>query len=176
MRLTVRAMALALSGLIPGLAICSLAFASDAASDMPPDKFVDAGACPFECCTYRQWTVRDSVRLLDRPNGTRVIGSEHKGETVQGLTGEVISTPFAVRADREIPDTPIKPGDTFYVLHYEGEFEWKIWFRGETMSVDQSVVGDRQPKVEWWVKIKKRDGVVGWTLSNRHFLHQDACE
>jgi len=26
------------------------------------------------------------------------------------------------------------------------------------------------------VKIKKRDGVVGWTLSNRHFLHQDACE
>ena len=176
MRITVKAIAVALSGFFPGLTMSPSVFASNAASDKPPDPFVDAGACPFECCTYRQWTVHDSLNLLDRPNGTRVIGFARRGETVQGLTGEVISTPVAVKADREIPDTPIKPGDTFYVLHYEGEGDWKIWFRGDTTSVDQSFVGDPQLKAEWWVKVKKRDGVVGWTLSNGQFLHQDACE
>ena len=176
MRITVKAIAVVLSGFFPGLTMSPSVFASNAASDKPPDPFVDAGACPFECCTYRQWTVHDSLNLLDRPNGTRVIGFARRGETVQGLTGEVISTPVAVKADREIPDTPIKPGDTFYVLHYEGEGDWKIWFRGETTSVDQSFVDVPRPKAEWWVKVKKRDGVVGWTLSNGQFLHQDACE
>jgi hypothetical protein len=176
MRITVKATALALSHFVLSLAPCSLAFASDAAGDKPPDRFVDAGACPFECCTYRQWTVHDSINLLDRPNGTRVVGSARRGETVQGLTGEVISTPVAVKADRQIPDTAIKPGDIFYVLHYEGEGDWKIWFRGKTESVDQSFVNVPKPKAEWWVKIKNRAGVVGWTLSNGQFLHQDACE
>jgi hypothetical protein len=176
MKITLKTIAVALSGLAPGLAMCPLAFAGDAASDRPPDRFVDAGACPFECCTYGQWTVRDSVSLLDRPNGTRVVGAAHKGETVQGLTGEVISTPVAVKADREIPQTQIKPGDTFYLLHYQGEGVWKIWFRGKTENVDESFDNVPQPKAEWWVKVRKRDGVVGWTLSDRHFLHQDACE
>jgi hypothetical protein len=176
MRITISAIAVALSGFVPGLTMCSLAFAGDAASDKPPDRYVDAGACPFECCTNRRWTVRDSVRLLDQPNGTRVVGTAHNGETVRGLTGEVISTPVAVKADREIPDTPIKPGDTFYVLHYEGEGVWKIWFRGKTESVEQNFFNVRQPKAEWWVKVRNRDGVVGWTLSNGQFRHQDACE
>jgi hypothetical protein len=153
-----------------------LAFAGDPASERPPDRFVDAGACPFECCTYREWTVRDSIRLLDRPNGTRVIGSARKGETVRGLTGEVISTPVAAKANREIPQTQIKPGDTFYVLHYEGEGHWKIWFHGKTMSVDQSFFDVPKLKAEWWVKIRKPDGVVGWALSSGQFDHQDACD
>ena len=40
-----------------------------------------------------------------------------KGDVVQGLMGEVISIPIAAKADRDITDTPIKKGDTFYVLH-----------------------------------------------------------
>ena len=41
-----------------------------------------------------------------------------KGDVVTGLTGEVISVPIPAKADRDVPETPIKKGDTFYVLHY----------------------------------------------------------
>jgi hypothetical protein len=157
-----------------GLASCPCASGRDA--DRPPKVFVDVGACPFECCTYREWTVRKSVRLLDQPNGMHVVGALHKGEAVQGLTGEVISTPIAVKVNRALPGTPIKAGDTFYVLHYDGEGDWKVWFRGETTFVNQSVVNVPRPKSEWWVKVRKSAGVVGWALSDDHFLHQDACE
>jgi len=136
-----------------GLKISPRAGASD--TDQPPKRFVDVGACPFECCKYRQWVVRDSVQLMDRPNGKRVVGALRKDEVVHGLAGEVISTPIAAKVDREIPETPIKAGDTFYVLHYDGEGYWKVWFHGKTTFVHQSVVDVPQPKVEWWVKIKK---------------------
>lgn len=174
MKINWKASILGLSYFVLGLTMYPRLRASGA--DRPPKRFVDVGACPFECCTYRQWVVRDSVQLLDRPNGKRVVGSLHKGEAIQGLTGEVISTPVAVKADREIPETPIKAGDTFYVLHYDGEGYWKVWFRGKTTFVHQSVIDVPRPDAEWWVKVKKADGVVGWTLSDKHFLHQDACE
>jgi len=80
-----------------------------------------------------------------------------------------------VKANREIRETPIKMNDTFYVLHYDGEGLWKVWFQGKTTFVDESNI-TVPPKAQWWVKIKKTDGVVGWTLSGKHFLHQDACE
>ncbi len=53
-----------------------------------------------------------------------------KVDVVDGLTGKVISVPIAAKADRDIPETLIKMGDTFYVLHYEGEGYWEVWFRG----------------------------------------------
>lgn len=155
---------------------CAYALAGGDGKDMPPNRFEDIGACPFECCTYRQWVVRDTVRLLDRPNGKKVVGALHKDEVVNGLTGVVISTPIAVRADRAIPETKIKAGDTFYILHYDGEGYWKAWFNGKTVFVHQSVVNIHESKSEWWVRVKKTDGVIGWALSDKHFLHQDACE
>lgn len=174
MKINWKAIVFVMGCFVLGLMLSLRVQASDA--DQPPKRFVDVGACPFECCKYRQWVVRDSAQLLDRPNGKRAVGSLRKGESVQGLTGEVISTPVAVKADREIPETPIKAGDTFYVLHYDGEGYWKVWFHGKMTFVHQSVIDVTQPKAEWWVKVKKADGVAGWTLSEKHFEHQDACE
>ena len=61
-----------------------------ATKDAPPAVYVDEGACPFECCTYREWTVRKSVTVFDRPNG-RETAHLSKGERLKALTGEVIS-------------------------------------------------------------------------------------
>lgn len=121
---------------------------SNTSPKRPPHVFVDAGACPFECCTYRQWTVEERTALLDRPHGKRVVNTLSKGEVVSGLTGEVISIPITPKAD-DIPDTPIKTGDTFYVLHYDGEGYWKVWFRGKITYVRKSVVAVPQPETEW---------------------------
>jgi hypothetical protein len=149
---------------------------SNATEQSTPHIYVDRGACPFECCTYRQWTVKQRTALLDRPNGKRIIATLSKGEVVTGMTGEVISSPIAIKAGRDVPETPIKKGDTFYVLHYEGEGYWKVLFRGKTVDVHQSVINVPQPKTQWWVKIKDSHGVIGWALSHGNFAHQDACE
>lgn len=148
----------------------------DAAEQASPHTYVDFRVCPFECCTYRQWTVAERTALLDRPNGKQIVSTLSKGEVVTGLTGEVISSPIPVKADRDVPDTPIKVGDTFYVLHYEGEGYWKVLLRGKTTDVHQSVINVPQPKAAWWVKIKDSHGTIGWALSHGNFAHQDACE
>ena len=141
-----------------------------------PATYVDKGACPFECCTYRQWTANTAITLWDRPKGTRVGGSLHKGQIVQGLTGEVWSTPLPVKSDRDIPETAIKAGDTFYALHYDGEGNWKVWFRGALILVNDTVINIPDTHAEWWVQIKDTGGNVGWAISRRNFDHQDACE
>jgi hypothetical protein len=157
--------------------------------DKPPRKYVDVGACPFECCTYRMWTVNEATTLWNEPGGKAVAGSLRPGDLVQGLTGEVISKPIAVRADHNFHavvedhggarDTSIPAGDTFYILHYAGEGAWKVWLHGKIATVDDSDITNMamlHPKADWWVKVKDVNGNVGWTLSDRHFLHQDACE
>lgn len=142
----------------------------------PPHVYVDVGACPFECCKYRQWTVAKKVTVVDSPNGKSVIETLSKGVVVTGLTGEVISEPIPFNSDRDIPDTPIKRGDTLYVLHYDGEGYWKVWLDGKITFVHESVMDVPHPKAEWWVKIKDSHGTVGWALSHGNFAHQDACE
>jgi hypothetical protein len=149
---------------------------SAADRDKPPSVFVDAGACPFEGCKYREWTVEEETVLLDKPNGKQAIATLAKGDAVIGLTGEVISEPVAAKTDRDIPQTPIKRGDTFYVLHYDGEGYWKVWFRGKITFVHQSVIDFPKPKAEWWVKVKTSRNKVGWALSHGNFGHQDAYE
>jgi hypothetical protein len=157
--------------------------------DKPPRIYVDVGACPFECCTYRMWTVNEATRLWDQPEGQAVVGSLRKGDLVQGLTGEVISKPIAVRAAHNfhavrqdhggVGDISIPAGDIFYILHYEGEGAWKVWLHGKIAYADESDISNvamPHPKMDWWVKVKDAKGNVGWTLSDRHFLHQDACE
>lgn len=150
--------------------------ARDKGAENPPRVFVDVGACPFECCTYRQWTVQERTTLSAQPKGKRVVATLAKGDVVTGLTGEVISVPIPVKAERDIPETPIKSGDTFYVLHYDGEGYWKVLLRGKTTYVHQNVVDVPRPKAEWWVKVKDSHGNVGWALSHGNFAHQDRCE
>jgi hypothetical protein len=162
-----------------GMSFFNLSFSQtgDESKDVkPPSPYVDKGACPFECCSYKHWAVRDSVQLWDRPNGKQEVASLQKGEVVDGLTGEVISEPVAAKAERDVPETPIKSGDTFYVLHYDGEGYWKVWFQGKMALVHQSVMDIPQPKAVWWVKVRSGRGAVGWTPSDKHFLHQDSCE
>jgi hypothetical protein len=162
---TVMTVAGALCCIVASLFVLS-AYADNASGkDVPPKRYEDIGACPFECCSYRDWTVRESVQLLDRPNGQHVVGSLRKGEVVHGMTGEIISEPISVKANRDVPETHIKVGDTFYVLHYDGEGYWKVWFHGATELIRQSVINVPHPKAEWWVKVKSASGVVGWTVS-----------
>lgn len=72
------------------LSCASIAFAAD---ERPPRTLVGPGACPFECCTYREWSVKADTTLVAHPDRRApAVGKACKGSRVQGLTGIVITT------------------------------------------------------------------------------------
>ena len=56
---------------------------------------MDSGACPFECCTYRDWTAETTLTAYEshdpRSRG-RVVFTLAPGERVTALTGIVRTT------------------------------------------------------------------------------------
>jgi hypothetical protein len=149
-----------------------------ATKEAPPAVYVDKGACPFECCTYREWTVQKPTTVFDQPNG-HVVAHLSQSERVTALTGEVISKPIAAKANDDIPDTPIKKGDTFYILDYYGEGGWGVWFHGKKLTIDEIYLTENpRPRFQfhWWAKIRDSRGKIGWVLAgNNNFANQDAC-
>ncbi len=102
----------------------------------PPEVFVDKGACPFECCTYRDWIVKADTPVLDSIDGKKVVGSARVGERITGISGEVHTMPGKVTVSS--PHGKFKTGDELYILTYLGEGIYKIWTNG-TVSEDADV-------------------------------------
>jgi hypothetical protein len=149
----------------------------------PPIPFIDKGACPFECCTYREWTVdkATTVRSAMR-SGSSIAFRLKRGERVQGITGVVItSQPGEVRVLKrtKIGTATAERGDTIYLLTYIGEGFHKVWFKGK---ITEEETYDRtefrviaQPKAVWWVKVKNSRGQTGWSNSSDDFGNKDQC-
>jgi hypothetical protein len=149
------------------------------------------GACPFEGCIYRDWSVlADTWLLATRRDNAAVVARVRVGETVRGLTGVVVTTKLG-RAVVVRPVTigrrqlRVRPGDTVSLLHYLGEGYFKYWLRGgidEEFIPDQAscrnspglfnqcaIQMDERPQTVWWAKIRTRDGQEGWTCELNHF-------
>ena len=69
-------------------------------SDKPDMPFIDAGACPFECCHYGSWTARQSVPARQTRNQRSPIAfTIVRGEKVTALMGVVVTyKPGVVRS------------------------------------------------------------------------------
>ncbi|MFO1518280.1 MAG: hypothetical protein U1F57_01235 [bacterium] len=182
-------------------------FSSHASESVPkllktlPKIYEDKGACPFECCTYREWTALQDLPLYEQPHGEKTVGSVKKGEKVKGVTGIVYSTPTPV----EIIYTHgrYKKGDRIYLLTYLGEGFYKIWHQGKVWEEEMTGTdvlrnfcqGSECPQscanspskscwatlpgkikpAEWWVQIKTSKGALGWTPKSEQFSGQDSC-
>lgn len=145
----------------------SLVFHSLANGAEPPKMYVDKGACPFECCTYREWTVTKDTDLFDAVDGKKKVGVAKKGSKVTGVTGEVHTVPLKMK-DKE--------GNEFFLLTYQGEGFWKIWKDGSVKpDVEQDWKEDKRPNSTWWVQIKLKDGTTGWTKEAGNFGNMDSC-
>lgn len=164
------ASALALAALAPG-------GAPAAVSATPPNPYVDKGVCPFECCTYRDWTTKTPVTLLDRPNGSATVTTVAAKTVVRGLTGDVHSTPLRIVASHSYPESPIAKGDVFYALHYSGEGSWAVWYNGKVVGVelDDADADEKKVNAKWWAKIKTKEGKIGWVEVRSQFGNQDDC-
>ncbi len=154
------------------LLVFVLLAAAAAAQSAPPSPFVAKGACPFECCTYREWTALKAITVYDAPNG-KAVGALKPGEAVTAVTGEIHSIPVRATAAEDHPEAGIKKGEVFYVLHYIGEGVWSVWRDGRVTQLE--IYSGPPPKTVWWVKVRTRSGLAGWAISDRNFGNQDAC-
>lgn len=158
---------------------------SIAVADNHPDFYTDKGACPFECCTYRDWIVEKATRLHAAPKaGSPLIGTVEKNITIKASTGEVHTIPgkFVVSVDR----SPYKKGDVLWVYTYLGEGVYKVWHRGKFIEEEVYVDPDypnpddlgyyeSKPNSVWWIKVITPDHREGWTNEPENFSNKDAC-
>ena len=165
--------------------ICSLlgVTASAQKNSGPPVPYVDKGACPFECCTYRRWDVIKPTVLRSAMRDSAPVSVRLKaGESVTGMTGVVITTlPGIVEALKgtTIGRTRVNKGERVYVLTNLGEGFAKVWFRGRVLQGEPYDEGVfklvRESKSVWWVKIKDRRGRTGWSREPDNFGNIDQC-
>jgi hypothetical protein len=164
-----------------GLFCCSLTFAQKKSG--PPVPFVDRGACPFECCTYRGWSANKSTLVRKAMTDASPVAFRlARGEKVVGVTGVVITTqPGILRALKPgtLGNTKIRRGDEFFLLTNLGEGFSKVWYKGRVIEAepyDESAFKViRQRKSVWWVKIRDRRGRIGWSREPDNFDNKDQC-
>jgi len=169
--------------IFPSLLLVTSAYSGQA--PRPPANYRDNGACPFECCTYRRWSVdTDTVIYKDQSEKSGVAFRVRKGEHVVGLTGVVITLKpgkAAVRKATTIGEgkrkTRVKPGDVLYLMHYLGEGFYKTWFRGVIYDLEMSTTIQvlTEPDTVWWVKVRNNRNQVGWSKQNDNFGDMDSC-
>jgi hypothetical protein len=149
----------------------------------PPVPYIDKGACPFECCTYREWGVVKPTVIRKGMNDTSPVVARLKaGDKVRGMSGVVITTaPGIVQALKRttVGYMRVNRGDRVYVLTNLGEGFAKVWFKGRIVQgepYDESIFKPiRQAKSVWWVKIKDRRGRIGWSRLPENFDNVDQC-
>ena len=158
-------------------------FTAQAQNSRPSMPFVDKGACPFECCTYREWTVDKATVIRSAMKDSSPVALRlKKGERVRGLTGTVITSQAGevrVLKRTKIGKLTAQPGDTLYLLTYIGEGFHRVWYKGkisEEETWDKTTFRQiRQPKSVWWVKVRNSRGQIGWSREPDNFGNKDQC-
>ncbi|HLW54647.1 MAG TPA: hypothetical protein VKW06_17555 [Candidatus Angelobacter sp.] len=153
---------------------------------------IHENACPFEGCQFGSWTAREPVHVFTTWKEERKpLRPVRKGEQVTALTGiDITFEPAEILITAPIPDYGLKPGDTVYGYMNLGEGFFNAWFNGYWVedfdgSGVQAPNGEgcsrkcnakliKPARSEWWVKIKTKDGTVGWTKEPDKFDGLDA--
>src|SRR4029079_19107107 len=104
----------------------------------PPIPFDEPGACPFQCCTYREWSVDWGTDIrTDKRDDAPVAFHVAVNDTVTTLTGVVTTTKIGrATASRQVnvgtSHIPVAAGQPIYLIRNVGSGDWKIWINGQT--------------------------------------------
>lgn len=171
--------------------------------DKPKMPYVSKGACPFECCTYRHWSVEKETTLFEKPDSQKIVGKAGAGTMVTGITGDVyVTEPLAVGVIFPVPNSvstvsnvvPLQQGDILFLLHYLGEGNFLGQYNNRRVNVNAEdgirdycphasarcwgefvLPESRRKNAVWWVKVKLKDGTVGWSNTPENFGNKDGC-
>lgn len=167
--------------------------ATASANEKPPVPYYDWGGCPFEGCTYQQWTTKQEVVARAEPSLTaKTLFKVPRGQNVEGLTGVVIvEKPGIVKVLKPVtlgyndkgegPLLKLKAGEQLYTLASLGEGAMQFWYKGKTYTLDYDYERNQikygaTPKSQWWVKIRDKQGREGWVAEAKNFAHMDRFE
>ena len=146
-------------------------------------------ACPFEGCTFREWSVEKETTIYSSWQDHRTqVGTLKTGEKVLGITGiYIIRQPDRFLVTQPIAALSLKVGDV--VLQYgewgEGtadlwaagqwhkNFDWAESEDGHLILREENLTLVRHGVKEWWVQVKRADGLTGWTPATDNFGHMD---
>ena len=154
--------------------------------------------CPFECCTYTKWTALTNIEVYQNPQDSTLLFNISKGEEFKAVTGNVyITDPGLVIAKKKFvisdssPNWEVQSNDTLYILDYEGEGYFNVFFQGKYASVSDHYWYNRHvdepdetefakqirtAKTEWWVKIIDSKNKEGWIfMKQAQVTGSDAC-
>jgi hypothetical protein len=154
------------------------------------------GACPFECCTYGEWTTTEETTLYEEPDSASSRWTVPAGTPLDAGSGFVILTEIgvavagdSVRLYTEDGDPRLATaGDTLFLLDDVGEGFRRVWHAGSVLQTDAVSgfvpEGDApaaevltEPRREWWVRARAPDGRTGWLWMDRTARMEgaDAC-
>jgi hypothetical protein len=163
------------------------------AQNVPPLPYIDQGACPFECCTYREWTAAAPVTVYQHlDDETQTLFTLNAGEKVVALTGAVITykpglvkilkaTQLGYLSGGQQRVLSLQEGEMVHMLHYVGEgldafwYQGKIYYDALQLMKGESLEILSHPVNAWWVQIKNQKGQIGWTNQSDEFDNQDSC-
>lgn len=162
------------------VSISTIGQQSSASSPLP---YIDRGACPFECCTYRRWTVDKPTAIRARMSDkAKVLYRLRVGEKVLGMTGVVVTTRpgiLEVQKDATLEGQRLVRGDRLYLLTYLGEGFYKVWLKGRIFEADPYDEAAykliQPPESVWWVKVRNSRGRIGWSRQPENFGNVDQC-
>jgi len=171
--------------------VLALLGAPSRADDAPPANYENWGVCPFECCTYREWTADDDVPVHQgRSDASPIVFHLRRDESFDAVTGVVVTErAAAVTIDAPVregytkgsdaPQLDLKNGNTIYILSPLGEGDWLFWYRDRVYrsgdALASVIAAQAQPlKARWWKLVKNHAGAEGWTASDK-FRNADAC-
>ncbi|MGH7577529.1 MAG: hypothetical protein ACREM1_20690 [Longimicrobiales bacterium] len=158
---------------------------------IPENLLLRRGACPFECCIYRNWEATGEIPVVAQERGTAPpVFTIDAGERFRADSGNVHVTSIAVvPVTDSVGDPPywsFGPGDTLVVLDYVGEGFYNVWHDGSVVEVptfwssgpiEEGEGSLGQHAAEWWVHITMSDGRTGWIRADTapQINGADAC-
>lgn len=147
----------------------------------PALPYIDRGACPYEHCAYREWTVRRTVTVYDTwQPGRKAIAQLPAGDKATGITGMVITyKPGVIRMERDLPERNLRLGDSILTYSNAGEGYSAVWFKGRyypEFDVTFAKLPNGQGcgnghcaasyvdlgKQSWWAQVRLASGRTGW--------------
>ena len=141
--------------------------------------FIVEDACPFEGCTFGEWSVLSETNIFQRPDENSMITGKlsagTKANIVTGISyvipGEAIVTgkPYS-HAEIMLPNKKV------FILNYLGEGYSQVFLDGQFINTkiarEKNQCSDkpnwrycwvtviREPVIKWWVKVQDK----GWVL------------
>jgi len=142
----------------------------------PPEFYIDKNQCPGEYCEFGQWKTLESVTLFfDKSNKSKSVAHLNKNEIVTALTGDIHVIPGIFLLEKPFEHSEKghihKAGEKLYIYTYGSEGWYSFWCQGIIGGgIQPDITGKfrigrwlREVNSTWWVKIKTKSGIIGWT-------------